>query len=271
MSDHGNGQQGHTSAAGQPAADAPRQGAAEPQKGAAAAGFALGAADCPPAQTQGANTPPPNGPHAGTAGPGMPGGYPGPGADYGQPGFGAAPPYQAMYPGMPPGMHPAAASHPAGYGLPPGIDPYWAAYHAQVQAQAGYAAPPPYAGMPQPGMPHPGYAPGFGAMPAQPTVAGNGHGHGQRGPGMSELVDEIANGGNGLSSLSKMLNLEDSEFWKGALLGAAAVLVLTNESVQSALFKTGAKAKSAVKTGVDRAKDGPRRPRPSDPSETSDV
>jgi hypothetical protein len=174
-----------------------------------------------------------------------------------------------MYPGMPPGPPPAEASHPAGNGLPPGFDPYWAAYraHLQAQAQAGYAAPPHFAAMPPPGMPHPGYAPVFGAMPAQPPVSG----HGPRGPGMSELFDEIANGGNGFSSLSKMLNLEDSEFWKGALLGAAAVLLLTNESVQGALFKTGAKAKSAVKTGVDRVKEGPRRPRPTDPAEASDV
>lgn len=75
---------------------------------------------------------------------------------------------------------------------------------------------------------------------------------------MAELVDEIANGGNGLASLSKMLNLEDTEFWKGALVGAAAVLLLTNDSVQSALFKGGAKAKAAVKTGVGRVKDSMR-------------
>jgi hypothetical protein len=184
-------------------------------------------------------------------GAGTPVGYPGPGAYYGQPGLGAGPPHPGMYPY--PGMPPAT-------GLPPGFDPYWAAYHAQ--AQAGHSAPPH-------GMPHPGYAPGFGAIPAQPPVSG--HGYGPRGPGMSELVEEISNGGNGLSSLSKMLNLEDSEFWKGALLGAAAVLLLTNESVQGALFKTGAKAKSAVKTGVDRVKEGPRRPRPTDQSEASDV
>lgn len=270
MSDHGNGQQEHTSAAGQPAADAPRQGAAAPQQGAAATGFAPGAAAFHPAPTQGANALPPNGPHAGMAG-----GYPGPGAHLGQPGYGATPSYSGMSqgptPGTYPGPYPGPAQHPAGYGLPPGFDPYWAAYHAQAQAQAqaGYTLPPPYSGLVPPGMPHPGYAPPFGAMPAHPPVSGNAHG--PRGPGMSELVDEIANGGNGLSSLSKMLNLDDSEFWKGALLGAAAVLVLTNESVQGALFKTGAKAKSAVKTGVDRVKEGPQRPRPTDRAEPSDV
>lgn len=256
MSDHGSGQQGHATANGQPPADSPQQGAA-------AGGFAPGAPAFHPANAQGANSLPPTGPQTGMAGAWMPGGYPGPGSYLGQPGFGAPPPYSGMSPGAYPGMH------PAGYGVPPGFDPYWAAYHAQAQAQAGYALPPPHAGVLPPGMPHPGYAPVFGALPAQPPVSGSGHS--PRGPGMSELVDEIASGGNGLSSLSKMLNLDDSEFWKGALLGAAAVLLLTNESVQGALFKTGAKAKSAVKTGVDRIKE--RAQQPSEPSkqEAADV
>ena len=257
MSDHGNGQQGHLAATGQPPSDTPQQGAST-------AGYAPGASAVHPATTQGANTAPANGPHAGMAG-----AYPGPTPYLGQPSYGAPPPYPGMQPSTFSGVHPGQARHPAGYGLPPGVDPYWAAYHAQAQALAAYASPSPYAGMVPPGMPHPGYAPAFGAMPAQTHVSGGGHG--PRGPGMSELVDEIANGGNGLSSLSKMLNLEDSEFWKGALLGAAAVLVLTNESIQGALFKTGAKAKSVVKTGVDRVKEGPQRPRPTDRAEPSDV
>jgi hypothetical protein len=88
---------------------------------------------------------------------------------------------------------------------------------------------------------------------------------------MAELVDEIANGGNGLSSLSKMLNVDDSEFWKGALLGAAAVLLLTNESVQGALLKTGAKTKAAVKTGVERVKERVQQSSDSSTREAKDV
>ena len=76
--------------------------------------------------------------------------------------------------------------------------------------------------------------------------------------GMSQFVEEIANGGNGLSSLGKIVNLDDSEFWKGALVGAAAVILLTNESVQKTLFKTGAKAKDAVKSGVEKVKEKAR-------------
>ena len=63
---------------------------------------------------------------------------------------------------------------------------------------------------------------------------------------MNDLVAEIASGGNGLSSLTKMLDFSDTDFWKGALVGATVVLLLTNESVQQALFSTGAKAKDKM-------------------------
>jgi hypothetical protein len=71
---------------------------------------------------------------------------------------------------------------------------------------------------------------------------------------MQQLFEEIAQGGNGLSSLTRMLSLDDTEFWKGALVGAAAVLLLTNDQVQDALFKSGAKAKSAVESGAEKLK-----------------
>jgi hypothetical protein len=104
---------------------------------------------------------------------------------------------------------------------------------------------------PQPYPYHP-QAPGYAHPPPQgPAHAGAGARHGA---GMADLMDEIANGGNGMSSLSKMVNLDDSEFWKGALVGAATVLLLTNKSVQGALFKAGAQASDAVKSGVDKVK-----------------
>jgi hypothetical protein len=85
-----------------------------------------------------------------------------------------------------------------------------------------------------------------------PGVGGpHGQGHG---PGMAEVMQELANGGNGLASLSRLLNFEDTEFWKGALVGAAVVLLFTNESVQNALFKTGVKAKDEVEKGMDGIK-----------------
>jgi len=57
---------------------------------------------------------------------------------------------------------------------------------------------------------------------------------------MSDLMNEVANGGNGLSTISKMLNFEDPDFWKGALVGAAAVLVLSSGSLQGLFGRAGA-------------------------------
>jgi hypothetical protein len=164
-----------------------------------------------------------------------------------------------MYPG-------AACFHqPIGYAPPPGVDPYAAGYPYPMAPPMGahMAYVPSYvAGMPPAA---PAYAP-----PLAPgvTPAGAGPHHGPR---VSELIEEISNGGNGLTSLSKMLNLDDTEFWKGALVGAAAVLLLTNDSVQNALFKTGARAKSVVKTGVDRVKDTAQRATSTGEREVSDV
>ena len=94
---------------------------------------------------------------------------------------------------------------------------------------------------------------GQGAMGGQAYSMGQSQGHigaqgagARHGVGMNDLVAEIASGGNGLSSLTKMLDFSDTDFWKGALVGAAAVLLLTNESLQQALFNTGAKAKDKM-------------------------
>jgi hypothetical protein len=142
----------------------------------------------------------------------------------------------------------------------------------------GYAHAMPHAGMghaPIPGAPHPGmvyghahgmappgmaYGPNPG-MPPHPAYYGVPHPGGHAGsgmhagpgggPGMAQVLEEMANGA-GLSKLNQLLNFDDKEFWKGALIGAAAVLLLTNESVQKALFRTGAKAKEAVKSGVEK-------------------
>lgn len=135
------------------------------------------------------------------------------------PGYGA---WQApTYPG---GAGPAQAQA-AWWGAPGGMPPSPAGGYYPHQAPPGYPMPP----------------------------LGIGHGpHG--GAGMSQLMQEIAGGGSGLASLSQMLNLDDKELWKGALIGAAAVLLLTNESVQNALFKTGVQARDAVRSGVDRVK-----------------
>jgi len=260
--DTGNGEKGQA-AAGRPAAPGPQT--ADMQQGGVSQAHAQGPHNghqMPGHQMsgQGWTGAAAVGPQVGMFGPGVPGPqamYPGPGGYPGQPVFGL------------PGMYPGIAQHPAAYGPPPGIDPYWA-YHAQAQAaQAAHGPPPfPHAGMTPPNTPWSGAGPNPAQAGGMGRMSG---GHGAGGAGMAALVDEIANGGNGLSSLTKMLDFDDSEFWKGALLGAAAVLLLTNESVQSALFKTGAKTKAAVKTGVDRVKESIQQPKHEGKGEVVDV
>jgi hypothetical protein len=158
-----------------------------------------------------------------------------------------------------PGAGPGPAA-PGVYG-PPGFAGHAAAggYGAQGAyagegAYAGYGyGPPQHWPMPPAGYYY-AYAPAGAAAPGNTAPMGDAAGQGRR-AGMAELIEELGSGGNGLSSLSRILNLDDSEFWKGALVGAAAVLLLTNDSVQDALFKTGARAKGAVQGGVDKLKE----------------
>jgi hypothetical protein len=133
------------------------------------------------------------------------------------------------------------------------------AYSHQPQMYLGYAPmPPQYGAMgAYPGGTYLGGAMPIGAGMQQPPAGAPGATGGQAGrgqAGIASLMEELNNGGSGLNSLGKMLNFEDTEFWKGALVGAAAVILLTNDSVQNALFQTGAKTKDAVQAGVDKIK-----------------
>lgn len=141
------------------------------------------------------------------------------------------PPYQGQTPWYPP--PPWAADPRQAYYPPYPGAPYAAAPGAHPE-MPGWMPPPPQGYVPQ------GHGPGTGA--------GGGYGQGQ-GARVSELVDEIANGGNGLSSIGRLLNLDDVDFWKGALVGAAAVLLLTNESVQGALFGNRSNGKTGNGSG----------------------
>lgn len=51
------------------------------------------------------------------------------------------------------------------------------------------------------------------------------------------------------------MNLSDSQFWKGALIGAGVLLLLTNESLQKGLLKAGATAFSTAQRGVEELKE----------------
>ena len=51
------------------------------------------------------------------------------------------------------------------------------------------------------------------------------------------------------------MNFRDEQFWKGALLGAAVALLVTNETVQKSVIKGAAKVISAVQGGVQEVKE----------------
>lgn len=160
-----------------------------------------------------------------------------PGAAYASP--------QMAHPQMPqPQMPPAANPQEGAQYLPQ----YAAHYPSQHVPQYPPQYAPQYAVVPPAAM---------GAGPQQPPTGTPGAAGGQAGrgqAGIASLMEEISSGGTGLNSLTQLLNLDDTEFWKGALVGAAAVVLFTNESVQNALFKTGAKTSDAVRGGVDKLK-----------------
>lgn len=168
------------------------------------------------------------------------------------------PPYQAQQAPMP--QPPYPYPFPGGYAeaSPPGYPPYPGAAWA-------YGAPPPF---PYPPAYPPAYPPGYGPAGAMDGAGYAGHagqGAGRavhaaagaaqpgQGAGMARMLDDMT-GGSGLGSLVQMLDLDDRELWKGALIGAAAVLLLTNESVQNALFRSGVRARDAVRSGVDQVR-----------------
>jgi hypothetical protein len=160
---------------------------------------------------------------------------------------------------------PQGAPGGGGYGYGYGWPSY--GFHPGMGPWSGY--PPPGPMGPQPGMgPYAGYGPGpmgspegygYGPGPMGPPPgygepgrdpAGGGHG-----PSMDQVVEELSNGG-GLGGLGKLLDFDDTEFWKGALVGAAAVLLLTNESLQQSLLKSGVKARDAVEKGLGSMRRG---------------
>lgn len=121
-----------------------------------------------------------------------------------------------MY-GMPGAQAPGMAYGP----MPPYPPHYYGHYAAQAWngVPAGYAAPPPSAA--QAGNPS-----GFAAA-------------------LGSIADQ-----NGLGMFKDMFNLDDGEFWKGALVGAAIVLLLTNENLRNSLIGGAAKTAEAVKSGL---------------------
>jgi|GEM_PF-2451986 len=64
--------------------------------------------------------------------------------------------------------------------------------------------------------------------PQPPWAAGPPTGGGADNSELMEAVDRLSRGDVSPSTLGKLFNLNDRDFWTGALVGSAAVLVLTN-------------------------------------------
>ncbi len=51
------------------------------------------------------------------------------------------------------------------------------------------------------------------------------------------------------------LDVQSSTFWKGALLGAAVTLLVTNETVQKGVVKTVSRLSAAASAGIEEMKE----------------
>ncbi len=162
-------------------------------------------------------------------------------------------------PGQPEMM--AAPGQPV-YGMAPQPGMYQP-YQQAMPVQGGYQPVPPMQGYPQPEMmaQYPQY------QPVPPTEE---HGGKDGGPSSSHeeepkhdehkygqmmgLVEDLVNGKNpDPSHVMSVLEGLDSRFWKGALVGVGATLLLTNDNVKNAIF--GGFATMFGMNKADEAKD----------------
>lgn len=110
---------------------------------------------------------------------------------------------------------------------------------ASQQAQQGYTQPgySQYTQQQMSGQPY-NQQPSFGAQPGTPNDHGqefkhdaNMFQHGQ----LLDVLGGIINGNPDIQKISGLLSSTDTQFWKGAAVGAGAALILGNAAVQSAL------------------------------------
>lgn len=126
----------------------------------------------------------------------------------------------------------------------------------------------PPAGWPQQPVWHPqmmpGYMPMGYPMPPQPMMPPQGHHHCHHVPmpGMdwSAQAQGMVEGMMGeqaglLKNIISTIGADDKEFWKGAMIGAAVTLLLTNENVRNMLMQTLSGAGDMLKTGGQKVKD----------------
>jgi len=143
------------------------------------------------------------------------------------------------------GMNPRMAQ-PAGQAMGMGYDPYqyaaWQAWYRQQAAQAANAA----------AMASQAAGPGGAATDGRshhPKY--DAHKYGQMIDMVGRFLNGEANVGEVVDGLFS-LNFQDDQFWKGAVAGAVAALLLTNDAVQSGLIKTVGTIFAAAQTGVKK-------------------
>ncbi len=107
--------------------------------------------------------------------------------------------------------------------------------------------------MPPPMQPH-AHPQMFGQMPPQmpgldPSATQSSNTGAAGGNGFAAALGDIADS-SGLGMFKNLFNLDDSDFWKGALVGAAAMLLISNEGLRDSLIGGVAKTAEAMKSGL---------------------
>jgi hypothetical protein len=105
--------------------------------------------------------------------------------------------------------------------------------------QPGFVAPPP--------PPFGYYAPPPGAQQVPPP--------GVNQPAFEDMFNDLADK-NGLGMLKGLFDFSDGDFWKGALVGAAIVMLMTNDELRNSLINGAAKTAEAVKSGFSGFTEG---------------
>jgi len=70
-----------------------------------------------------------------------------------------------------------------------------------------------------------------------------------------EITSNIADSVSNINTDNILSSINTNDFIKGALIGAVATYLLTNESAQKAIFKTVAKGTEMFQAGVEEMKE----------------
>ncbi|KPZ69110.1 hypothetical protein AN944_03126 [Shewanella sp. P1-14-1] len=170
------------------------------------------------------------------------------------PGYGYGMPPNAAYPHM---QHPHAHMHPGMHqGMQhnhPHMHPGFNGPHGHPHYHSPYAQHHPM--WSQPHMMHPAYYP-HPNMPPQSEPDANAE---QNDPFMEQaqamLEQALGEDAGMFKDILGSLGMNDKEFWKGAMIGAAAALLLSNDKVRGKLMDVVSGAGDMLKTGSGKVKE----------------